>query len=339
MKIFSTQSKGYDTTAINALAVSYGIDRAFTCANAKEARTFHVPGKSVATPDDDGSEICERLGIPCTVIDRAGFVRDMDRHEHYYWAGIDNNQDFNLHEILPHLDAPTLLLTGQFGELWYPSATLGSWQMHLLDDGLKKFDLAGHGLLEIRLHSGFVQAAIPSIGSRQRRSIMQITESPAMNPWRLGTQYDRPIPRRIAEDAGIPREAFGQKKMATVVELATPNLPISEALRKDFLKTLRASGTLNWAGQSLMKSLQRYNTWIVWERSNRFFTDRKRHPASWLVAYLWTRLTGRALRFRVLGTHTDASLFAYCANKVKTEYAGVLAKADAPSQRQEAGRV
>jgi hypothetical protein len=34
-----------------------------------------------------------------------------------------------------------------------------------------------------------------------------------MLPWRLGTgYYDRPIARRIAEEAGVPRENFGHKK-------------------------------------------------------------------------------------------------------------------------------
>jgi len=32
--------------------------------------------------------------------------------------------------------------------------------------------------------------------------------------WRYRGTYDRPIPRRIAEEAGIPRNAFGQKKLA-----------------------------------------------------------------------------------------------------------------------------
>ncbi|MGO4526451.1 hypothetical protein AB4097_16505 [Microvirga sp. 2MCAF35] len=32
--------------------------------------------------------------------------------------------------------------------------------------------------------------------------------------WRYRGTYDRPIPRRIAEEAGIPRQAFGQKKLA-----------------------------------------------------------------------------------------------------------------------------
>jgi hypothetical protein len=35
-----------------------------------------------------------------------------------------------------------------------------------------------------------------------------------MKPWSLKQEYDKPIARRIAEEAGIARELFGQKKKA-----------------------------------------------------------------------------------------------------------------------------
>ena len=37
-----------------------------------------------------------------------------------------------------------------------------------------------------------------------------------VEPWRLGTAYDRPIPRRIAEEAGVPRSVFGVRKKAVI---------------------------------------------------------------------------------------------------------------------------
>ena len=39
--------------------------------------------------------------------------------------------------------------------------------------------------------------------------------SQEMEPWRLGGKYDRPIARRIIEDAGVPRGMFGTKKAAS----------------------------------------------------------------------------------------------------------------------------
>ncbi len=33
-----------------------------------------------------------------------------------------------------------------------------------------------------------------------------------MAPWSLASDYNRPIPRRILEEKGVPRESFGQVK-------------------------------------------------------------------------------------------------------------------------------
>jgi len=41
---------------------------------------------------------------------------------------------------------------------------------------------------------------------------------PEMAPWRLNSAYDRPIPRRILEEASVPRELFGMRKEVTTVD-------------------------------------------------------------------------------------------------------------------------
>ena len=40
--------------------------------------------------------------------------------------------------------------------------------------------------------------------------------SDEMAPWSLGNDYDRPIPRRIVEEAGIPRALFGHTIYMTI---------------------------------------------------------------------------------------------------------------------------
>jgi len=40
-----------------------------------------------------------------------------------------------------------------------------------------------------------------------------------MMPYTLNNDYDRPIPRRIAEESGVPRELFGQEKKAASILL------------------------------------------------------------------------------------------------------------------------
>lgn len=66
-----------------------------------------------------------------------------------------------------------------------------------------------------------------------RKSIARISLSDEMSPWRLGTTYDRPIPRRIVEEAGVEREAFGQHKKAILVHRTEPVHP---DLREKYLE-------------------------------------------------------------------------------------------------------
>ncbi|MBW2176817.1 MAG: hypothetical protein JRH03_07695, partial [Deltaproteobacteria bacterium] len=63
-----------------------------------------------------------------------------------------------------------------------------------------------------------------------------ISLSSEMEPWRLHNSYDRPIPRRIAEEAGVERHLFGIEKKFVATKY---NLPINSNLRKLFLEYLR----------------------------------------------------------------------------------------------------
>ena len=77
---------------------------------------FEPAGKGTQNPSDDGTDICETLGLPCTSIDRRSFEYKPLTHEIYYWAGLDNNTDLNLLKITDHINAPSLLLTGNLGD-------------------------------------------------------------------------------------------------------------------------------------------------------------------------------------------------------------------------------
>jgi hypothetical protein len=69
-------------------------------------------------------------------------------------------------------------------------------------------------MTEFRLSVGFINCAVPFWGARHIHEIVAISRHPSMKPWDVPGDYSRPICRRIAETAGIPREAFGRKKMA-----------------------------------------------------------------------------------------------------------------------------
>jgi hypothetical protein len=67
-----------------------------------------------------------------------------------------------------------------------------------------------------------------------------------MAPWDV-PGYSKPIPRRIAEEAGIPRNVFGMSKQAASVLFDARIDSLSSATRDEYYKWLRR----NTAGQSL----------------------------------------------------------------------------------------
>jgi hypothetical protein len=80
-------------------------------------------------------------------------------------------------------------------------------------------DPSGTGIGEFRLRAGFVHLPVPFIGGMSVLAIRAISRSKEMAPWTLGTSYDRPIPRRLLEEAGVPREWFGRSKQGAFLTL------------------------------------------------------------------------------------------------------------------------
>ena len=77
---------------------------------------------------------------------------------------------------------------------------------------------AGIGLGEFRLRTGFMHVPVPGLAFNRAATVRAIGESAAMRPWRLDTAYDRPIPRRLTEESGVPRTVFGVEKQFTATQ-------------------------------------------------------------------------------------------------------------------------
>jgi hypothetical protein len=318
LRVLSTQSRGYDTTAVNALAAPFGIDQAFTISDSKGKDAF-AENDSRGIQNDDGTEIAARLGFPCQSIARREF-ESLSSEEYLYFAGICNCEDLNFAGVVRHIDQPAVLLTGTHGELYYPG------QVHRkrhpgvpIGAELRRGDLGGgHGMTEVRLQHGFIQLPLIYCGARQRASITAVTESAEMDQWRLGTAYDRPIARRLAETAGVPRECFGQKKMATAAVLARPALPRSASLRHEFFRFLLEKKLLRRWQLWCFPLVHRYNT-MLWFVS----------PVRYRWLYYWERLLLRLHRPlpQALWRHLNGALFCFSVNRRVADYRNALASA------------
>lgn len=68
------------------------------------------------------------------------------------------------------------------------------------------------GLWESHLHQEYIPVPMTSFGIRHWPDLFRISNSAEMQKWSVGGDYDRPIPRRILETKGLPRDSFGKRK-------------------------------------------------------------------------------------------------------------------------------
>lgn len=315
MAIFSTQSRGYDTTAANAVAKAFGIDKVFTVTKGKAKGYFADEDRSIET-DDDGTDICNVFGLTVVPIDRRALESDPEM-ECLFYASMHENGDFNLQQISAHVVQPTVLITGCLGEMWYTHKCYYVDRPGLINDALMRVDLGNHGLSEVRLEAGYVQLAFPYIGARSRESIFRITESAEMEPWRLGTTYDRPIPRRIAEQAGLPRTMFGQVKMASVLEYPAPVLPVGKGLREDYQRFLIDSRVLTRFECWLLPLVRRWNAIVG-------TTSPRRHRWNYYLQRAVSRLLRRGYSFPIIWRRLNGAIFCFCVNRRVGDYGAAL---------------
>ena len=170
-----------------------------------------------------------------------------------------------------------------------------------LDSAIRRGDLGGHGMGELRLALGFVQLPLPFIGARQKADIVRITESSEMDPWRWETRTIDPFHRRIAEEAGVPRNLFGQSKMASAVIFAPPAIPYGKALRKEFFDYL-AEEKIMARSKTLLWPIVRWVNSILALRSQKRFA----------VVYYAERVISKLIDGTSFSSHYGRSLTAHC---------------------------
>jgi hypothetical protein len=193
-------SQGYDTTAVAALGSQLGC---------REAATFRMSGAGHEYLDDSGELIGRCLGYEVTTYERREYASAPDyRPEEFYlepW-GVDCTM-VAMERQLPG----TLLLTGRSAEIVWSVRGKGRWGLPDLQHPLDM--TPGCALGEFRLRLGFLQFAPATIAAIHAPLIHSWNASAELAPWSVGGGYDKPIARRIAEEAGVPRLLFGQRKM------------------------------------------------------------------------------------------------------------------------------
>ena len=105
-------------------------------------------------------------------------------------------------------------------------------------DPFVRRDPSSLGFCEFRLLKGVFQCPMPFWGVRHSQEIRAVTATEAMKPWYTNRDHDKPIARRIVEEAGVPRRAFGMLNKNTSLDRPFwwPNSPDARARFQKYLK-------------------------------------------------------------------------------------------------------
>ena len=185
-------SKGYDSTACAALAYDAGCRDALAFETKKTARS------------DSGHDIAKALGYS-TIVQKKEldylahdtadlFVSSGELGTSIFYAGAEAELEGRL------------MFSGTYGD--------GVWgrRPKVINDEIVRWDYPETAKKDFRLVTGFLNFSVPFLGVMRQADTCAISNAAAMTPWSVGTDYDRPIPRRILEEHGVPRGMFGGSK-------------------------------------------------------------------------------------------------------------------------------
>jgi hypothetical protein len=280
-------SKGYDSVAIACLAAQAGC---------KDAVTF-IDYRKRDPYQDSGKDVAEMLGMSCLEYDRWGHLNyDEPIESEFAFSTISVNPSSSL--MSNQLPAKILFSGSLSAVAWEYSHSI------LAKNNIRpKFPhISAFSQIEYRLKLGY-QVFIPAmicVEHNQKLATLSISE--AMKPWSVGGDYDKPIARRIAEENGIPREAFGFKKMSSsqahfykVSDFSKKGLAEYEHFLSHHLSKVPLHKI--WMNKLLVK-LEKF-IYLLWFSNhkdmsclnpNRFrFTalDGKRHDIPWRLSFMF----------------------------------------------------
>lgn len=218
-QLLGTLSSGYDSTTNTVLARQFGLKEVISFAEARGGEADH------------GQKIADILGIKLTLIARDAWRSGSFAELPFIVA--DSKGEDVFYNAVEDMLRGRVLLTGYHGDKIWGKETYD------LSPNIVRGDRSGLSLTEFRLWTGFIHFPLPFIGVRQIRDINTISKSSEMAPWDIPGDYSRPICRRIAEEAGIPRDLFGVSKKAASVLFNYSGDSLSPATREAFHSWLR----------------------------------------------------------------------------------------------------
>ncbi|OGR12570.1 MAG: hypothetical protein A2097_11985 [Desulfobacula sp. GWF2_41_7] len=211
-------SSGYDSVATSVISRHAGCNKAVSIENSS----------SFWRGSDSGQHIAKKLGFICEVVKHD---KNKYQNEIYSWAATGLSGGRNQH-LFNYPKPLCLFFGGYFGDtIWNRK------KQNLIEPKGSTTSFC-----EFRLLEGIFVSVVPWWGIKHAAEIQKINLLEEMKPWTLGTDYDRPIARRLAEEAGINRGDFAIRKKDTASNfspLLWPSTGSARASFKSFLKSIK----------------------------------------------------------------------------------------------------
>jgi hypothetical protein len=211
-----TISRGYDSATCALLAREAGLRRVVTI---DESRPDVV---------DDGSDIARALGLACVVVSRLAWT-SQDPLEPLFLVADGQGKEIPIAGAAAELDH-VVLVTGHGGDT--------AWSLDAAEYA-NPGTYSGMSMAEYRLHLGFIHLPCPYIGWNQLSDILKLSRSDEMTAWNTGGTYNRPICRRLLEEAGVPRGSFAVSKTGASIRFLRGEDAWSKKGRQAFVAWLR----------------------------------------------------------------------------------------------------
>lgn len=233
VQLVTNASRGYDSPAVTALVTELGDPVTSYSPPRSNSRipSFLLRFMDADVIDDDGRDIAKQLGATPQVLD-SDLTKIPGVLEKWIWASGQIAPELVFWRLLSDAagrDALTIWFAGHFGD--------GMWATQpdprALQGTLYRGAPSGYALAEARIYCGVVDCSLPYVFGAGLANVRKVSMSEEMAFWRLGNDYDRPIPRRLLEECGVDRKAFGFGKKAVAQDLDSPQ---GHELREAFFR-------------------------------------------------------------------------------------------------------
>lgn len=224
----ATVSSGYDSAASAVIARDCGC-----------AESLSLSTSSVGFPDS-GRAVATALGMAHSDFERVEGGGDPVLEAEFLATGMQG-EDY-VYAVFGERIAGRILVTGfQGGRIWSSSDPP--------NPNIKRSDLSGCSLGEFRLRTNFLHLPLAFIGIQRHADLHRISNAPDMRPYAIRRSYDRPLPRRILEGAGVDRDLFAQRKQGASILLFQGRNRLSPAVLSgvaDYCRSQRRYPGYGW---------------------------------------------------------------------------------------------